>query len=132
MPFQLAACAEMLWQDKPIHWRAVRLHEMGFGVGLWNWPEWDLDALEATGATFTIMNCYLQGRLTATQALVSCLTAQLTENDVPFIAGEWSIFSHGIVTGLGEARFKRSSTKSPFVFVIDTDPYPSTEPRGTW
>ena len=30
-PFQLAACAEMLWPDKPIHWRAARLHEMGFG-----------------------------------------------------------------------------------------------------
>lgn len=63
MGFQLAACAEMLWQDKPIHWRAARLNEMGFGVGLWNWPAWDLAALEATGATFTIMNGYLQGRL---------------------------------------------------------------------
>ncbi|MBF9021359.1 hypothetical protein HKCCA1058_11705 [Rhodobacterales bacterium HKCCA1058] len=73
-----------------------------------------------------------RSQVTATQALVSSLTAQLTEDDVPFIAGEWSMFSHGIVTGLGEARFKRSGTKSPFVFVIDTDPYPSTEPRGTW
>lgn len=63
MPFQLAACAEMLWQDKPIHWRAARLNEMGFGVGLWNWPSWDLGALENTGATFTIMNGYLEGRL---------------------------------------------------------------------
>ena len=40
MMFQLAACAEMLWQDKPIHWRAARLNEMGFGVAL-NWPSWD-------------------------------------------------------------------------------------------
>jgi len=63
MAFQLAACAEMLWQDKPIAWRAARLHEMGFGVGLWNWPAWDLDALEKTGANFTIMNGYLVGRL---------------------------------------------------------------------
>jgi hydroxypyruvate isomerase len=63
MTFQLAACAEMLWQDKPIHWRAARLNEMGFGVGLWNWPAWDLDALEKTGANFTIMNGYLTGRL---------------------------------------------------------------------
>ncbi len=63
MPFQLAACAEMLWLDKPMAWRAARLHEMGFGVGLWNWPEWDLAALERTGATFTIMNGYLEGRL---------------------------------------------------------------------
>jgi len=36
MTFQLAACAEMLWQDKPIHWRAVwrwalELARVGFG-----------------------------------------------------------------------------------------------------
>jgi hydroxypyruvate isomerase len=63
MGFALAACAEMLWRDKPVHWRAARLHEMGFGVGLWNWPEWDLAALARTGAHFTIMNGYLRGRL---------------------------------------------------------------------
>jgi hydroxypyruvate isomerase len=64
MAFQLAVCAEMLWRDRPISWRASRLKEMGFGVGLWNWPAWDVAALERTGATFTIMNGYLQGRLT--------------------------------------------------------------------
>ena len=62
MTFQLAACAEMLWRDRPIAWRASRLKEMGFGVGLWNWPDWDLTVLESTGATFTIMNGYLEGR----------------------------------------------------------------------
>lgn len=63
MGFQLAACAEMLWQDKPLPWRVARLHEMGFGVGLWSWPAWDIEALEKTNATFTIMNGYLEGRL---------------------------------------------------------------------
>ncbi len=63
MTFQLAACAEMLWRDKPIDWRASRLKEMGFGVGLWNWPDHDLAKLEKTGASFTIMNGYLVGRL---------------------------------------------------------------------
>lgn len=63
-PFSLAACAEMLWQDKPIDWRAARLTEMGFGVGLWNWPDHDLDRLEKVGANYTIMNGYLVGRLT--------------------------------------------------------------------
>lgn len=62
-PFQLAACAEMLWLDKPMDWRATRLTEMGFGVGLWNWPDLDLAKLEAVGAKFTIMNGYLEGRL---------------------------------------------------------------------
>jgi len=61
--FELAACAEMLWTDKPISWRAARLAELGFGVGLWNWPEHDIDALCKTGAHFTIMNGYLEGRL---------------------------------------------------------------------
>ena len=40
--FELAACAEMLWPDKTIDWRASRLKELGFGVGLWNWPEHDI------------------------------------------------------------------------------------------
>lgn len=62
-PFSLAACAEMLWRDKPIDWRASKLKDLGFGVGLWNWPDHDLGKLEKTGATFTIMNGYLQGRL---------------------------------------------------------------------
>ncbi|MTI02403.1 TIM barrel protein [Roseibium sp. RKSG952] len=62
-PFQLAACAEMLWLDKPMDWRVARLTEMGFGVGLWNWPDLDLAKIEAVGANFTIMNGYLEGRL---------------------------------------------------------------------
>ncbi len=64
MPFQLAACAEMLWRDRPMEWRARRLHEMGFGVGLWDWPALDLDALRRTGARFTILNGFLEGGLT--------------------------------------------------------------------
>ncbi len=62
-PFVLAACAEMIWRDRPIEWRAARLAEMGFQVGLWNWPDHDLNALERSGATFSIMNGYLTGRL---------------------------------------------------------------------
>ena len=62
-PFTLAACAEMLWRDRPIEWRAARLAELGFQVGLWNWPNHDLAKLEKSGATFSIMNGYLRGRL---------------------------------------------------------------------
>ncbi len=65
MTFQLAACAEMLWRDRPIAWARQPPEGNGFGVGLWNWPNWEpFVALEKTGATFTIMNGYLQGRLT--------------------------------------------------------------------
>ena len=42
-------------------------------------------------------------RLTAAQALVRYLAAQLTEEGAPFIAGVWAIFGHGNVAGMGEA-----------------------------
>jgi 3D-(3,5/4)-trihydroxycyclohexane-1,2-dione acylhydrolase (decyclizing) len=44
-------------------------------------------------------------RLTAAQALVRYLSAQLTEDGEPFIAGVWAIFGHGNVAGLGEALY---------------------------
>lgn len=44
-------------------------------------------------------------RLTAAQAMVRYLTAQLTEAGEPFIAGVWAIFGHGNVAGLGEALY---------------------------
>lgn len=100
MGFQLAACAEMLWHDKPIAWRASRLHEMGFGVGLWNWPEWDIAALEKTGATFTIMNGYLQGRL-ADEAGADLLLASVRETaQIGKRLGVQRLNLHG--TGLGD------------------------------
>ena len=46
MDFRLAACAELFWPEKPIAWRPSRIQEMGFGVGLWNWPDRDPDALD--------------------------------------------------------------------------------------
>jgi len=42
-------------------------------------------------------------RLTAAQAMVKYINAQLNEDGVPFIAGCWAIFGHGNVAGLGEA-----------------------------
>jgi 3D-(3,5/4)-trihydroxycyclohexane-1,2-dione acylhydrolase (decyclizing) len=42
-------------------------------------------------------------RLTAAQALVRYLTAQMNGDGDPFIAGVWAIFGHGNVAGLGEA-----------------------------
>lgn len=44
-------------------------------------------------------------RLTAAQALVRYLQAQLNEDNQPFIAGVWAIFGHGNVAGLGEALY---------------------------
>lgn len=42
-------------------------------------------------------------RLTAAQAMVRYLTAQMTEDGERFIDGVWAIFGHGNVAGLGEA-----------------------------
>ena len=100
MTFQLAACAEMLWLDKPIAWRAARLHEMGFGVGLWNWPAWDLDALEKTGASFTIMNGYLRGRLSDAEGADLLVESARETAQVGKRLGVARLNLHG--TGLGD------------------------------
>ena len=44
-------------------------------------------------------------RLTAAQALVRYLAAQMNEDGETFIAGVWAIFGHGNVAGLGEALY---------------------------
>lgn len=99
-PFTLAACAEMLWQDKPMEWRVKRLTELGFGVGLWNWPDHDLDALERSGATFTIMNGYLEGRLADKEGADLLLASARETAQVGKRLGVHRLNLHG--TGLGE------------------------------
>ncbi|QKK26928.1 TIM barrel protein [Rhizobium hidalgonense] len=98
--FALAACAEMIWRDRPIEWRASRLKEMGFGVGLWNWPEHDLAKLEATGASFTIMNGYLTGRLTDDEGADELLRSARETAQVGKRLDVQRLNLHG--TGLGE------------------------------
>ncbi len=100
MTFSLAACAEMLWTKRPIAWRAAKLKEMGFGVGLWNWPGHDLDALERTGATFTIMNGYLQGRLADDDGSEMLLASARETAAVGKRLGVQRLNLHG--TGLGD------------------------------
>lgn len=98
--FELAACAEMIWRDRPIDWRASRLKEMGFGVGLWNWPDHDLAKLAATGATFTIMNGYLRGRLTDNDGAVELLETARETAQIGKRLGVQRLNLHG--TGLGD------------------------------
>jgi hydroxypyruvate isomerase len=99
-PFTLAACAEMLWRDKPIEWRAARLAELGFQVGLWNWPDHDLAKLEKSGATFSIMNGYLRGRLTDDDGAAELLKTARETAQVGKRLGVARLNLHG--TGLGE------------------------------
>ena len=100
MGFPLSACAEMLWRDKPIEWRAARLAELGFGVGLWNWPDHDLAALERSKARFTIMNGYLQGRLADDEGAETLLASARETARIGRRLGVARLNLHG--TGLGE------------------------------
>ncbi len=99
-PFSLAACAEMLWRDRPIEWRCSRLKDMGFGVGLSNWPEHDLAKLEKTGANFTIMNGYLRGRLTDDEGAAELIKTARETAQVGKRLGVARLNLHG--TGLGD------------------------------
>ena len=98
--FQLAACAEMLWRDQPMQWRVKRLTELGFGVGLWNWPDHDLNMLEKSGANFTIMNGYLRGRLSDEEGAAELLKTAYETAQVGKRLGVARLNLHG--TGLGE------------------------------
>ncbi|RNM17012.1 TIM barrel protein [Nocardioides pocheonensis] len=62
-PFTLAVCAEMVFLEKPVEERARLIHDLGFAVEIWDWTRKDLDALAATGATFTSMTGYVHGSL---------------------------------------------------------------------
>jgi hydroxypyruvate isomerase len=62
--YTLAACAEMLFVDRPIQERARRLHDLGFGVEIWDWTRHDLAALERSGAVFSSITGYIRGSLT--------------------------------------------------------------------
>jgi len=100
MAFTLAACAEMLWHDRPMEWRVKRLTELGFQVGLWNWPDHDLAMLERSGATFSIMNGYLSGRLADEEGAAELLRTARQTADVGLRLGVQRLNLHG--TGLGE------------------------------
>lgn len=61
--FRLAACAEMLFLELPFEDRVKEISARGFDVEIWDWTKKDLDALVATGATFSSMTGYISGSL---------------------------------------------------------------------
>ena len=62
-PFSLAVCAEMVFTDLPVVDRVKEIHSRGYLVEIWDWSNKDLEALAATGATFSSMTGYLRGEL---------------------------------------------------------------------
>jgi hydroxypyruvate isomerase len=63
-PFRLAASAEMLFLDRPVVERVETIAGLGYEVEIWDWTAKDIDALVATGATFSSMTGYVEGSLT--------------------------------------------------------------------
>jgi hydroxypyruvate isomerase len=99
-PFVLAACAEMLWADRPMPWRLARLTEMGFQVGIWNWPNHDLAMLEKSGARFSSMTGYLRGRLADDEGAAELLATAAESIAVGKRLNVARLNLHG--TGLGD------------------------------
>ncbi|WP_369135185.1 TIM barrel protein [Modestobacter sp. I12A-02662] len=63
MTYRLAASAEMLFLDLPFVERVERIAAAGLEVEIWDWTAKDVDALVATGATFSSMTGYVSGTL---------------------------------------------------------------------
>jgi len=62
--YRLAACAEMLFVDRPFLERVRRIADAGFLVEIWDWASKDIEALAASGATIVSMTGYVTGNLT--------------------------------------------------------------------
>jgi hydroxypyruvate isomerase len=98
--FTLAACAEMLWPDKPMDWRLKRLTEMGFQCGIWNWGSHDLAMLERSGAVFSSMTGYVRGRLADDEGAAELLATAKQSIEVGKRLNVARLNLHG--TGLGD------------------------------
>ncbi|EFL26913.1 2 superfamily AP endonuclease [Streptomyces himastatinicus ATCC 53653] len=81
-PFTLAASAEMLYLDLPFTERVRRIADQGFQVEIWDWSAKDIDALAATGATFSSMTGYLTGDLTEPDGIEALLASARKSLDV--------------------------------------------------
>ena len=64
MSLTLTVCAEMVFTELPLLERVRRIDALGFGVEIWDWTVKDVDALVATGASFSSMTGYVRGTLT--------------------------------------------------------------------
>jgi len=98
--FELSACAEMLWRDKPMQWRLRRLTDLGFQAGIWNWQAHDLAMLEKSGAVFSSMTGYIRGRLADDEGAQELLATARRSIDIGKRLNVARLNLHG--TGLGE------------------------------
>jgi len=74
--FTLAACAEMIYLDKPFMERVEAIASRGLGVEIWDWTSKDLDALasrRADGVRIVSMTGYIEGDLTTDDGVARML-----------------------------------------------------------
>lgn len=98
--FTLSVCAEMVFLELPFIERVKRIHQLGFGVELWNWQNKDIPPLAATGARFTSMTGYLSGNFTDDREIASLLASAEVSLGVAEQLGCPSLNLHG--TGLDD------------------------------
>jgi hydroxypyruvate isomerase len=99
-PFTLAVCAEMIFLDLPFIDRVKRLDELGFQVEIWDWTQKDITALQQTGAVFSSMTGYIDGRLSDDEGAERLLATARESIPVAKALGIPRLNLHG--TGLGE------------------------------
>ncbi|MBZ9646311.1 hypothetical protein K9B33_02030 [Sphingobium sp. 3R8] len=97
--FPLAASSEMLFVDLPPLERVRRIDAAGFLVEIWDWTRYDIDALAASGATFSSMTGYVRGRLADRDGADELLTTARKSVAVAKRLGVPRLNLHG--TGLG-------------------------------
>ena len=99
-PFTLAVSSEMLFTELPHLERVQRIHDLRFAVAIWDWTNKDIDALAATGATFTSMTGYATGELIDPAGADELLRTAEQSVAAAHRLGNPSLNLHG--TGLGE------------------------------
>jgi hydroxypyruvate isomerase len=100
---QLAVCAEMVFTDLPFLDRVRTLHDLGFAVEIWHWWDKDLEALAASGATFTSMSGYVEGELVDPEGADRLLETAARSIEASRVLGSPVLNLHG--TGLDDRGF---------------------------
>lgn len=120
--YRLGVCAEMVFTDLPILERVKRIHSRGFEVEIWDWQSKDLDALAATGATFSSMTGYLEGDLTTDEGVDALLTTARASLEAAAVIDcpRLNLHGTGLAPGGLPARANPHPTHSNWLRAADT------------
>ena len=121
-PFQLAACAEMLFAGLPMSERIARLTQGGFLVEIWDWTRHDIRALAASGARFSSMTGYVTGRLADDEGADELLRTAAQSIPIAKEIGCPRLNLHGTgLDGQGQAVIPSATVTGPmWIKAVDT------------